>query len=121
MIANGCRGGLTRRRVVEPLGRMPVQANTSENCFPLHAAFASFVDNLFFVAPTAWKATCMADIFADELSRRWDQYVEPDSRQMLPVFAAESTDVMSAAWEGLRSGEEVLGHAPGNRASIEMD
>ena len=130
MICNRCRGGLTGSRVAGQLGRVPVQA-TVYSLLPsfrklawsfegVTLAVASFVDNLYFVAPTAWKATRMADLFAEGVSQNWDQDIKPTSRQVLPVFGAEATDVTSEAWETL-SCMKVLGHAIDNRGSIDMD
>ena len=130
MISNRCRGGLTGSRVAGQLGRVPVQA-TIQALLPsfrqlawshegVTLAVASFVDNLYFVAPTAWKATRMADLFAEALSQWWDQDIKPTSRQVLPVFGAETSDVTSDAWEVL-SCMTVLGHAIDNRGSVDKD
>ena len=129
-IRNRCRGGLTGSRLAGQLGRIPVRA-TIDMLLPSFRKFAwshegvtlavaSFVDNLFFVAPTAWKATRMGDLFAESLLLHWDQEIKPTSRQVLPVFGAEVTDVTSESWE-MVSCMQVLGHAIDNRGSIDRD
>ena len=77
LISDRCRGGLTGSRVAGQLGRIPVQVTIraippelSKKAWSYEdvtLAVASYVDNVWFLAETAYRATEMGDLFAAPL------------------------------------------------------
>ena len=129
-IRNRCLGGLTGSRVAGQLGRVPVQA-TIQSILPSLTKLAwsqqdvtlvvtSYVDNVWFLAPNAYKATRMADLFAVHLQRYWSQTIKPTSKQVMSVFGATDESTIDDSWDVVFS-MPVLGHLISANGSIEED
>ena len=111
VISHRARGTLTGSRLAGQLGRIPVQDSLRKTLPTLSKlawtfgdivlVAATFVDNLFFTAPSLYRATKMADIVAEYLQEHWHQCMKPDSRQVLRLHASSADEAHSAGWEVL--------------------
>ena len=129
-ISDRCRGGLTGSRVAGQLGRVPIQATLRDlSCSLRKLAWsadgavlvaASFVDNLYFLSNTTYKATKMGNLFAGHLRTAWGQDVKPDSKQVLAAVGAVNHALAATDWE-LCNNMKVLGHIVEDNGSITKD
>lgn len=117
-------GGLTCSRVAGQLGRIPVLASLhsvlydlTDLCWnhdPVHLVASTLVDNLFFLGPSAYNATCMADLFEEVLRRDWKQTIKPSSKLVLPTFGNCEVVPYRPSWTVVDSmlvlGPGVCGH-----------
>ena len=121
------KGGLTGSKVAGQLGRIPIRATLSDKRTELlqlgwqhndaHFCSMSFVDNSFFVASTVHRATSMATIFEQHLLQHWGQSIKPDSKECLPCFGSDDTELVDESWKFM-STMRVLGQLINNRGSI---
>ena len=103
-IRNRCMGGLTGSRVSGQLGRIPVIATLRKRlddmrqiCWKhqeIELVAATFVDNVFFVGATVFKATKLGRMFEDTRLADWNQLVKASSKQVLATHGNQDLDAM---------------------------